>query len=76
MVHASFATPLLLPAHRAYYLVASETQGGDSFYAAASKQPCAGMLGTGGTLPRMRVLTDALTVDGGVYGSAAESSGR
>lgn len=40
--------------------------GGDPFYGKADVQPCAGHLGPGGTLPRMKVPTDAITVDGGV----------
>lgn len=74
-VHAAFPSPVLLNAGKSYYLLSSEVQGGDSFYQASSTQSCAGHLGPGGTLPRMRVLTDAITVDGGVS-SASTASGQ
>ena len=65
-VHSQLLQPAVLAPGLQYYLVSSEAHGGDIFYSTAAVQPCAGDIGAGGTLPRMRVLTDAVVVDGGV----------
>lgn len=56
-MQVSLAAPVPLVKGQTYYLVSQETSGGDAFYAAALKQPCAGSIGPGGTAPRLNLLS-------------------
>jgi len=61
-----------LVAGRTYYMVSHEIAGGDPFYGLAPSQQCIGSPGPGGTLPRMKVPTDAITILGGVSATDKE----
>ena len=75
-VHAALSAPVTLPAYSRFLLVSQETAtvGSDLFYGAAGVQPCAGSIGAGGTLPRLKMLTDKVTIEGGA--STADPAAR
>lgn len=74
-VHAQLSPSVKLNADQDYVLVSSEVGGGDKWYGAASVEPCAGAIGAGGTLPRMVMLSNSITVTGGVMAEGAELNG-